>query len=191
MERRRRRRPDRADRGAGFRPRGHRRAGSIPTRSELAIDGNPEATAWPTETYTAAPAMLEDGKSGVGLIVDAGEPVAARNVQLALEDGGWSRDLRRRARARRTRLDGWGDPLGGADDVEHETRPCELNRNEPSRYYLIWITELSPAGGPGDYKVDDLERRADRLTNQLEPRSARSLSYRSSASSTSRSQSSG
>ncbi len=59
-----------------------------PDEVEYAIDGDPD-TAWPTETYRISPTLPDTGKSGVGLIVDAGKPATARTVTLRSEDGGW------------------------------------------------------------------------------------------------------
>ena len=43
----------------------------------VATDGNPSGTSWTTETYTSGPEVTATGKSGVGIYVDAGEPVEA------------------------------------------------------------------------------------------------------------------
>jgi eukaryotic-like serine/threonine-protein kinase len=124
-----------------------------PDEVQNAIDGDP-TTAWPTETYTASPSLPDDGKSGVGLIVDAGKPVTAHTVTLRSEDGGWAAEIYGTAAATAPdTIDGWGPSLGGADDVSTD-QTVELTATKPSRYYLIWITQLSPAGGPGDYKVE-------------------------------------
>jgi hypothetical protein len=98
--------------------------------------------------------LPEDGKSGVGLIVDAGKPVTASTVTLRSEDGGWDTEIYGSAAATPPdTIEGWGASLGGADDVSTD-QDVELTATKPSRYYLIWITQLSPAGGPGDYKVE-------------------------------------
>jgi len=124
-----------------------------PDEVQNAIDGDP-TTAWSTETYTTSASLPDDGKSGVGLIVDAGKPVTARTVTLRSEDGGWDAEIYGTAAATPPdTIDGWGTSLGGADGVGTD-QTVQLTATKPSRYYLIWITQLSPAGGPGDYKVE-------------------------------------
>jgi eukaryotic-like serine/threonine-protein kinase len=124
-----------------------------PDEVQNAIDGDP-TTAWPTETYTTSPSLPDDGKSGVGLIVDAGKPVTARTITLRSEEGGWNVEIYGTAAATPPdTIDGWGSSLGGANDVSTD-ETVQLTATKPSRYYLIWITKLSPVGGPGDYKVE-------------------------------------
>jgi eukaryotic-like serine/threonine-protein kinase len=124
-----------------------------PDEVENAIDGDP-ATAWPTETYTTSPSLPDNGKSGVGLVVDAGKPVTARTVTLRSEDGGWDAEIYGSAAGTAPdTIDGWGGSLGGDNDLS-TNHTVQLTATKPSRYYLIWITQLSPAGGPGDYKVE-------------------------------------
>ena len=84
----------------------------------LAIDGIPN-TAWPTETYTAGPDLSLSGKSGVGLIVEAADPVTGQSLTVGTPTGGWRRDrlrlgLRAADRPRR---------LGRAGRLDHGRRP--------------------------------------------------------------------
>jgi hypothetical protein len=118
-----------------------------PEEAELAIDSNPTGTSWLTETYSTAPAMAENGKTGVGLIVDAGEPVAGRDLTITTEDPGWSGEVYAAAEGPPADLAGWGDPIGTFETSEEETT-VSLNTNE-AQYYLIWITTLTenPDGG--------------------------------------------
>ena len=121
--------------------------GEHPDEAGLAIDANPTSTSWPTETYTASPEMAANGKAGVGLIVDVGEPVAGRNLTITTEDPGWSGEIYGAAEGPPEDLAGWGEPIGTFETSEDETTVA-LNTNE-SRYYLIWITTLTenPDGG--------------------------------------------
>ncbi len=119
--------------------------------ASLAIDGDTE-TAWPTEEYTAS-AVVEDaaGKPGVGLIVDAGEPVDGTSISISTTEGGWDADIYAAATGPPQTLEAWGEPVGsvaGADEDE----AIELDVGEPAQYYLIWLTKL--AGAPGEYKVE-------------------------------------
>jgi hypothetical protein len=122
---------------ADFDPEGT--GGEHPDEVGGAIDGSPES-AWTTETYTTAPAMVDNGKAGVGLIVDAGDPVAARQLVLTTDDPGWSGEIYGATDGPPEDLEGWGDPLQSFATDEEETT-VELNENE-SQYFLIWITEL-------------------------------------------------
>ena len=110
-----------------------------------AFDGSPESS-WSTETYTTAPAMVDNGKEGVGLIVDAGEPVSARQIQLTTSDPGWGGEIYGAAEGPPEDLAGWGEPLQTFTASEEETT-IELNENE-SQYYLIWITDLAENPNP-------------------------------------------
>ena len=113
----------------------------------LAIDGNPTGTSWVTETYSTSPEMAANGKAGVGLIVDAGQPVAGRDLTITTEDPGWSGEIYATTEGPPDDLDGWGEPIQTFDASESETTVA-LNTNE-YRYYLIWITTLTenPDGG--------------------------------------------
>ena len=60
---------------------------------QFAIDGNP-TTDWDTETYQGG--FEASNKSGVGLYVDAGSPIAARQLDLVTSTPGLQgRGLRR------------------------------------------------------------------------------------------------
>jgi eukaryotic-like serine/threonine-protein kinase len=108
----------------------------------LAIDGNPDTT-WTTETYDGSP-IIQDavGKPGVGLIVDAGKPVTGRTLTIRSDTGGWSLAVYGAATGPPTTLQGWGSPIGKADDVSSE-QTVELTATSPFRYYLLWITKLA------------------------------------------------
>ena len=57
--------------------------------------------------------------------------------------GGWSLEVYGAADADRpTTLQGWGSPIGQADDVGTD-QTSELTATSPCRYYLIWITKLA------------------------------------------------
>jgi serine/threonine-protein kinase len=118
----------------------------------LAIDSNADTT-WTTQTYYNAPDVEDNvaDKKGVGLIVDAGRPVAGRNLKIRSDTGGWSLQVYGAASGPPTTLEGWGSPIGEARDVNTE-QTVELTATNPSRYYLIWITTLAP-GESGGYNV--------------------------------------
>jgi tRNA A-37 threonylcarbamoyl transferase component Bud32 len=116
----------------------------------LAIDSNPDTT-WTTQTYYNAP-IIEDavGKPGVGLIVDAGEPVTGRSLTIRSDTGGWEMEVYGAASDPPTTLRGWGSPIGEGPNMSTE-QTLELTATDPSRYYLIWITTL--ASGESGYNV--------------------------------------
>src|SRR5215204_4988917 len=100
----------------------------------LAVDGDP-STAWTTEKYSGGFAGV--GKEGVGLIVDAGSTVQARELEVDTQTPGWSGEVYA-ANQQAPDLAGWGKPVGSISNAtEAETVPIKLS--EPSRYYLVWI----------------------------------------------------
>jgi eukaryotic-like serine/threonine-protein kinase len=119
--------------------------------AEFAVDGD-TTTTWPTEEYTAS-AVLTDaaGKPGVGLIVDAGEPVQGTSMSISSSEGGWDADVYAAAEGPPEELEGWGEPVGGVADASQD-HAIDLTVGEPAQYYLIWLTKL--AGSPGEYKVE-------------------------------------
>jgi len=121
------------------------------TEVGAAIDPDPNTT-WTTETYVSSP-NLEDaaGKPGVGLIVEAAKPVTARQMTIESQDGGWDATIYG-ATNRPTTLQGWGSSIGSVSGADTDAT-IQLDEKE-ARYFLIWITKLSPIGGPGDYKVE-------------------------------------
>ncbi len=119
--------------------------------AQFAIDGD-SASAWPTEEYTASAVVIDAaGKPGVGLVVDAGEPVAGTNLSISTADAGWDAEIYAAAEGPPTELEGWGAPVGEITDAADAVQ-IELDVAEPARYYLIWLTKLT--GPSGEYKVE-------------------------------------
>jgi serine/threonine-protein kinase len=119
--------------------------------AELAVDGE-SGTSWPTEEYTASAVVLDAaGKPGVGLIVDAGEPVEGSSLSISTAEGGWDADIYAAADGPPESLEDWGDPVGRVAGASAD-EAIDLSVPEPSQYYLIWLTKL--AGSPGEYKVE-------------------------------------
>jgi eukaryotic-like serine/threonine-protein kinase len=105
----------------------------------FAIDGNPTGTGWSTESYPAG--LAGAPKSGVGLYVDAEEPVAASELKLVTTTPGWSGEVYAAVDGPPEELAGWGDPVATIEGAEEdETVALDLAGSE--RYYLIWITDL-------------------------------------------------
>jgi serine/threonine-protein kinase len=131
--------------------------GEHPERVQDAIDDDPEST-WITQTY-GAPVIADaiSGKEGVGLIVDAGSAVEATSITIQSAAPGWTATIYRAADGPPTDLAGWGDPI--SDPVEMATdQTIQLNAQQPSRYYLIWITQLAvDAEGDNLVEIGDVE----------------------------------
>ncbi len=117
-----------------------------------AIDSNPN-TGWTTETYQASSPVLQDaaGKPGVGLIVGTEKPVTARTMTIRSADGGWDADIYA-ATNKPTELTGWGDQIGTVRGADTEAT-IQLTEKKATNF-LIWITKLSPSGGPGNYNLE-------------------------------------
>jgi hypothetical protein len=111
-------------------------------RVPLATDGNP-STAWITERY--ATRHFGNLKSGVGLILDAGRAVELRALDVRTDTPGFTATIKA------------GPSPGGPFATVAGTRTVGgstsflLSTNSPERYYLLWITSLSPATGPRYY----------------------------------------
>ena len=119
----------------------------------LAIDGNPTETGWSTEHYQDGPTFESYGKSGVGLILNAGSPVAARQITIESAASGWGTTIYGAASGPPGDAppgNGW-QTLSGPITVDQATQTIDLNQTVQSQYYLVWITRL--AGEPGSYNV--------------------------------------
>jgi serine/threonine-protein kinase len=123
-----------------------------------AVDADTQS-AWATSTYQNSPVLAEDGKAGVGLVIDAGKPASARTMEIMTVARGWNGDIYASASsAYPTTLDGWGEPIGHVSDATTDQQ-IQLNDTAPSRYFLIWLTRLSPeatvapTGALGGYNV--------------------------------------
>jgi serine/threonine-protein kinase len=100
------------------------------------------ASSWSTETYDTGPAVSDSGKSGVGLVLDAGEPVEATSLGISSSTDGWAFEVYASDSGPPTALSGWGPPVAEESDVVEEAN-VELDLDGPAQYYLIWITELA------------------------------------------------
>jgi serine/threonine-protein kinase len=120
----------------------------------LAIDGNPE-TGWTTESYQAETTEDAVGKPGVGLVLDAGEPVAARTLRVRSAVGGWSMEVYGSESGPPASLRAWGKPIGGDDDMETD-QEVSLDATRDSQYYLIWITKLAEMDGGYGVQINEV-----------------------------------
>ncbi|HEX8001552.1 MAG TPA: protein kinase family protein [Mycobacteriales bacterium] len=113
------------------------------SNNEVGLAHNGDATdAWHTTTYYNSPAF-GNLKSGVGLLVDFGQPVSVDRLVLAFADPGESVELRA---ADALGPDATAFPVvATANDVKV---PVELKprAGTTARYWLIWVTKLVPTG---------------------------------------------
>jgi eukaryotic-like serine/threonine-protein kinase len=124
-----------------------------PEQVRLAIDGDPTGTGWSTEHYQDGPTFETYGKSGVGLILNTGSPVAARHITIGSAATGWDTTIYGAASGPPGDAPpghGW-QTLSGPITVDQATETIDLNQTVRSQYYLIWITRL--VGEPGSYSV--------------------------------------
>ncbi len=103
-------------------------------------------TAWTTETYDFA--ELSALKPGVGMVLDAGEPVTPTELAIDTPETGWTIEVYGSdASSPPTTLDKWGDPLAGPITIEENEQVIELNATAENRYFLIWITDAGAGAG--------------------------------------------
>jgi serine/threonine-protein kinase len=109
--------------------------------TQFAIDGNP-TTVWDTETYEAG----FDGanKAGVGLYVDAGSEVAAKEVVVRTSTPGFTAAVYA-ANEVPDDIDGW-TKVSSDRRVGQEQQITLDTGGQSFRYYLLWITELPEDG---------------------------------------------
>ena len=104
-----------------------------------ATDGN-QATYWSTEWY-ASP-RFGNLKSGVGIVVAASTPVKLSTLVVRSDTPGYT-----------AVVEAGASPRGpfervSAPQVCSATTTFSLELSRPRRYYLFWITSLSPSTGP-------------------------------------------
>jgi len=97
----------------------------------LATDGVP-STFWRTQTYNS---QLSAFKSGVGVVLDAGEPTPVEHIALTTDTPGFSAEIQAGAA-----------PTGPFETVSESKTvgartTWELDGAD-ARYYVVWITEL-------------------------------------------------
>jgi tRNA A-37 threonylcarbamoyl transferase component Bud32 len=128
-----------ADAAHDYDPQGDEDESSEAT--DFAVDANP-TTVWDTETYEVG--FEGANKSGVGLYVDAGSPVAARQVDVTTSTPGFTAAIYA-ANDVPDDIDGWTKisrdlTIGAEQEIPLDTG------GQSFRYYLLWITELPEDG---------------------------------------------
>jgi hypothetical protein len=99
------------------------------SEASAATDGSP-LTYWRTETYAGG-----FRKPGVGLLLDAGRPVALRHLVVSTDTPGFRAVVQSGSSAT-----GPFRPVSVAAPVESHT--AFTLDHKPARFYVIWITEL-------------------------------------------------
>jgi hypothetical protein len=111
----------------------------------LAVDGDP-SSAWETERYDTPD--LGNLKQGVGMYLDAGRPIVARAIRLVTPKDGWSLEVRVARDSVPDDVSGWTLVASGKMDATRKTFDLDT-AGQRSRYYLIWITELTEGATGG------------------------------------------
>ncbi|HEX6664754.1 MAG TPA: protein kinase [Gaiellaceae bacterium] len=97
---------------------------------QLATDRN-QSTFWSTEQYQSF------DKPGVGIVLDAGNPVVVSSIRLRTDTPGYTAEIRAG-----NNLAGPFTPVSGSGTVAAVTT-FELHGNEPMEYYVVWVTKLA------------------------------------------------
>jgi eukaryotic-like serine/threonine-protein kinase len=116
-----------------------------------AIDGNPTGTAWATEHYDSQD--FGGIKDGVGLVIDAGEPVNARTMEIRTPQAGWDAAVYETSDSPPDDLEGWGAPVALVTDGG--TRATVDLGGRPATAFLLWITKPPSAQDePSRYQME-------------------------------------
>jgi hypothetical protein len=114
---------------ASYDPEGDDRV-EHPERVGDATDGN-RATYWTTSEYQDFHAL----KSGVGLVLDGGEPIEPEEVRVTTETPGFTAEIRAGAAAT-------GPFRRVSPSMQVNGTTVFRLDSDPARYYVVWITDL-------------------------------------------------
>ena len=103
------------------------------SNATLATDGN-RVTAWKSERYRST-----FTKTGVGLIVDAGRPVKAKQVVVVTESPGYRAQVRVGASPK-------GPFVTASETKVTRLRTSFTLRPRSGRYLMLWITSMPDTG---------------------------------------------
>jgi eukaryotic-like serine/threonine-protein kinase len=119
---------------------------------QFAIDGNP-TTEWDTESYEGG--FEASNKRGVGLYIDTGNRVAARQLDLVTSTPGYTAAVYA-SDSVPSRIERWTKVSPNVRVKEEQAIRLNTARQE-FRNYLLWISEL-PEGGKAVVKELSLQR---------------------------------
>jgi hypothetical protein len=108
------------------------------TSVSLVTDGNPR-TSWKTEHYDSP--SFGNIKDGVGVYVDAGRPVVAKEIRVSTPDPGWQLELYVDNKLPRTVAE-WTRVGSGDMDSGRKTFGLDTG-GQRFRFYLVWVTQLA------------------------------------------------
>ncbi|MDQ2622103.1 MAG: protein kinase [Actinomycetota bacterium] len=108
-----------------------------PEEISLAIDSDRSASAWTTETYSDSGLS---SKSGVGMYVDAGQPVRATEMEVRSPTPGWTLEVYGSNDPIPDDITGWTS-LARVAEVQKQQRIDLATAGERYQYYLLWVTE--------------------------------------------------
>ncbi|MBS1863709.1 MAG: serine/threonine protein kinase [Actinobacteria bacterium] len=123
---------------------------------ELAVDGDPTGTSWSTEHYDSADmAGTKTGPDpGVGIYVTTTAVATPTKMVVRSPTPGWEAQIFAAPAGPPEEIEEWGEPIAevsGAEKVEE----IDLHLGKAAKYFLIWITKLSPAADQeGRYQVE-------------------------------------
>jgi tRNA A-37 threonylcarbamoyl transferase component Bud32 len=106
-----------------------------PDEVDEAIDGQPKTTAWTTQDYF----QPDFGKDGVGIYLDAEQPVAAGVLELRSPDPGWRFEVYAANEPPPETIDDW-IRVAGSETAQERTEVSLDTGGREYRYYLIWAT---------------------------------------------------
>jgi eukaryotic-like serine/threonine-protein kinase len=118
----------------------------VGSKVELVKDGDPTGTAWETEHYDSDTfAGTKTGPDpGVGIYVTTGSPAKPKKMIVRTPTPGWNAQVFAVPSGPPEELTEWGEPVGETEDATSSTE-ISLDVPQPSRYFLLWFTKLSPA----------------------------------------------
>jgi eukaryotic-like serine/threonine-protein kinase len=128
-------------------------AGDNAADAALASDENLQ-TAWTSDPYPTADFGGE--KEGIGLVFDLQQQVEVRGIVIELVRGGLDVEIYASDElpAPEAGVEGWGDIRALQTDIRTR-QPFQLNPTT-KRYWLVWITGLSPSAS-GEYTAEVAE----------------------------------
>ncbi|HEY8316380.1 MAG TPA: protein kinase [Gaiellaceae bacterium] len=120
----------------GYDPHGTGTPGEDNKDAPLAADGNP-STFWSTEHYTTP--AFGNLKNGVGVVLGAGRTVALKTVTVTTDTPGYTAEIQAGSSA--------AGPFATDSSSKLVSRHTTFALSGKSaRYYVVWITNLTPAG---------------------------------------------
>ena len=119
---------------------------------ELSLDDDRSATAWTTETYESD---SFGEKQGVGMYVDAGEPVEASELEVRTPTPGWTLEVYGTNEPIPDDVSGW-TRLAQVPEVAEQQRVDLITAGVAYQYYLLWITDPAEVDSGFGVAISDI-----------------------------------